>query len=62
MLRWALVFALISLIAGVFGYTDIAVASAGIAKFICFLFLALFVVFAIAGVAVSNRLRGMPRS
>jgi uncharacterized membrane protein YtjA (UPF0391 family) len=42
MLYWALVFFIISIIAGVFGFTGIAVASAAIAKIIFVLFLFLF--------------------
>jgi uncharacterized membrane protein YtjA (UPF0391 family) len=44
MLRWALIFLVISLIAALFGFTGIAVAAAGIAKFLFFLFLVITVV------------------
>jgi uncharacterized membrane protein YtjA (UPF0391 family) len=44
MIRWVLLFLLISVIAGFFGFTQIAVASASIAKTIFFLFLTLFVI------------------
>jgi uncharacterized membrane protein YtjA (UPF0391 family) len=44
MLRWALGFFVIALVAALLGFTGIAVASAGIAKIIFFLFLILFVV------------------
>jgi uncharacterized membrane protein YtjA (UPF0391 family) len=43
-LRWALGFFVIALIAAVLGFGGIAVAAAGIAKIIFFLFLVLFVV------------------
>jgi uncharacterized membrane protein YtjA (UPF0391 family) len=56
MLRWALVFFVISLLAGVFGFTGIAVGSAAIAKTLFFLALALFVVFLIAGLTVGRAL------
>ena len=42
MLYWALVFLLISIIAGILGFTGIAVASAGIAKIFFVLFLFIF--------------------
>jgi uncharacterized membrane protein YtjA (UPF0391 family) len=42
MLGWALAFLVISLIAAVFGFGGVAVAAAGIAKFIFFVFLVLF--------------------
>jgi uncharacterized membrane protein YtjA (UPF0391 family) len=47
MLKWALFFAVISLIAGVFGFTGIAAGSAAIAKVLFFIFLVLFI-FALA--------------
>ena len=44
MLRWALAFLVIAIIAAVFGFTDIAGTSAYIAKILFFVFLILFVV------------------
>lgn len=43
MLYWALVFLLVALIAGAFGFGGIASASAGIAQILFFIFLVLFV-------------------
>jgi uncharacterized membrane protein YtjA (UPF0391 family) len=43
MLRWALGFFVVALLAAVLGFTGIAVAFAGIAKILFFLFLILFV-------------------
>jgi uncharacterized membrane protein YtjA (UPF0391 family) len=42
MLRWALGFFVVALIAAVLGFSGIAVASAGIAKILFFVFLVLF--------------------
>lgn len=42
MLRWALAFFLVALIAAVFGFTGIAIAAAGIAKILFFIFVILF--------------------
>jgi uncharacterized membrane protein YtjA (UPF0391 family) len=42
MLYWAVVFFIISFIAAIFGFTGIAVAAAGIAKILFFIFLVLF--------------------
>jgi len=39
MLRWAVIFLVIALVAALFGFTGIAAAAAGIAKFLFFLFL-----------------------
>jgi uncharacterized membrane protein YtjA (UPF0391 family) len=44
MLRWALTFFVVALIAAVLGFTGIALAAAGIAKILFYLFLILFLV------------------
>ena len=44
MLRWALGFFIVALVAAVLGFSGIAVAAAGIAKIIFFIFLVLFLV------------------
>ena len=43
LLRWTLIFLVIALIAGVFGFGGIYAASAGIAKILFFVFIVLFV-------------------
>ena len=42
MLGWAVTFFIVALIAGVLGFTGVAVAAAGIAKILFFIFLVLF--------------------
>jgi len=49
MLGWAVIFLLVALIAAAFGFGGIAVASAGIAKVLFFLFLIMCVIFFILG-------------
>jgi uncharacterized membrane protein YtjA (UPF0391 family) len=49
MLRYALAFFVIALIAGVFGFLGIAAAAAGIAKILFFIFLVLFLVSLVSG-------------
>jgi uncharacterized membrane protein YtjA (UPF0391 family) len=44
MLRWALGFFVVALLAAVLGFSGIAVAAAGIAKILFFIFLVLFLV------------------
>jgi uncharacterized membrane protein YtjA (UPF0391 family) len=44
MLRWAIVFFVVALIAAVLGFGGIAVAAAGIAKILFYLFLILFLI------------------
>ena len=56
MLRWAIIFFIISLIAAVFGFGGIASAAAGIAKVLFFLFLAVAVIMLIVGISAGKRL------
>ncbi|MBI1328627.1 MAG: DUF1328 domain-containing protein [Alphaproteobacteria bacterium] len=49
MLGWALTFFIIAIIAGVLGFGGIAMATAGIAKLLFFIFLVLFAISLIAG-------------
>jgi uncharacterized membrane protein YtjA (UPF0391 family) len=49
MLRWALAFFVIAIIAAVFGFGGIALAAAGIAKILFFIFLVLFLVALLGG-------------
>lgn len=51
MLSWTLMFLVVALIAAVFGFGGIAMAAAGIAKILFYLFLVLFLVSLIAGLA-----------
>jgi uncharacterized membrane protein YtjA (UPF0391 family) len=44
MLRWALIFFIVALLAAVFGFSGIALAAAGIAKILFYIFLVLFLV------------------
>ena len=50
MLYWTLIFLVIALVAGLFGFGGIASASAGIAKILFAIFLVLFLVSLIFGV------------
>jgi uncharacterized membrane protein YtjA (UPF0391 family) len=45
MLYWALMFLLVALIAGILGFTGVAILTAGVAKLLFVVFLVLFVVF-----------------
>jgi len=55
MLRWAVVFLIIALIAALFGFTDIAAASADIAKVLFGIFLILFLASLMFGLVVARR-------
>jgi len=48
LLRWALIFLVVSLIAAVFGFGGIAATAAGIAQVLFFIFLAMCIVFLVA--------------
>ncbi len=58
MLRWALLFLVIGLIAGVLGFGGIAGASFAIAKLLFWVFIAIFLVLLIAGLTVARRVSG----
>jgi uncharacterized membrane protein YtjA (UPF0391 family) len=58
MLRWALIFLVIGLIAGVLGFTGVAGASIAIAKTLFFVFLLIFLVLLIAGLTVARKVTG----
>ena len=49
MLYWALVFFIVAIIAGVFGFTGIFLAAAGIAQILFFVFIVLLLVSLLAG-------------
>jgi uncharacterized membrane protein YtjA (UPF0391 family) len=55
MLRWALIFFVIGLIAALLGFTSVAGATFAVAKFLAGLFLVLFVVFLLLGVIAGRR-------
>ena len=52
MLRWALIFFVVSLIAGFFGFTGVAQGARSIAKTLFFIAIALFVLFLILAFTV----------
>ena len=54
MLRWALVFAVVAIIAGLLGFTTIAGTSMAIAKTLFYVFLVIFVLLLLAGLLVSR--------
>jgi uncharacterized membrane protein YtjA (UPF0391 family) len=58
MLHMALVFLVVGLIAALLGFTTIAGASIAIAKLLAGLFLVLFLVFLILGMAAARRIVG----
>jgi len=56
MLKWAFVFLLIAIVAGIFGFTDVEAASATIAQWLFGIFLVLFLGALIVGLSIGARL------
>jgi uncharacterized membrane protein YtjA (UPF0391 family) len=56
MLRWALIFLMIGLGAGLLGFTGFAGASFAIAQVLFFIFMLVFVVLLVAGLSAGGRL------
>jgi uncharacterized membrane protein YtjA (UPF0391 family) len=56
MLKWAVIFLIVSLIAGVFGFTGVSVAAAGMAKALFYIFITLFLLALIGGLAIGRRI------
>jgi uncharacterized membrane protein YtjA (UPF0391 family) len=56
MLKWAFVFLLIAIVAGIFGFSDVEAASAAIAQWLFGIFLLLFIGALIIGLAIGARL------
>ncbi|MDT3671122.1 MAG: DUF1328 domain-containing protein [Aromatoleum sp.] len=50
MLKWAIIFFVISVIAGIFGFTGVASGARGIAKVLFFIALAIFLIVLVFGV------------
>jgi uncharacterized membrane protein YtjA (UPF0391 family) len=57
-LRLAVLFLILGLVAGILGFTGIAGASFAIAKFLFFIFLVIFLVFLVLGLAAARKLTG----
>jgi uncharacterized membrane protein YtjA (UPF0391 family) len=57
MLRWAVIFLVISLISGLLGFFWIAGAAADIAKFLFCLFLVVCILFFIAAIVLARKVR-----
>jgi uncharacterized membrane protein YtjA (UPF0391 family) len=58
LLKWALVMLLVSLVAALFGFTDIAAASADIARILFYIFLVVFLVLLVLALAGARAVRG----
>ena len=52
LLKWALIFFLVSIVAGVLGFTGISAASADIARFLFYIFAVIFLVLLVLGLTI----------
>jgi len=57
MVKWALLFFIVSLIAGLFGFTGIAAGAAAAAKILFYIAVVLFVVFLLLGVFAARAIK-----
>lgn len=57
-LRWALIMLVVSLVAALFGFTDLSAASADIARVLFYIFIVLFVVLLVLGLTAFRTVRG----
>jgi uncharacterized membrane protein YtjA (UPF0391 family) len=55
MLKWAFIFLIIAIIAGLFGFTDVEAASATIAHWLCGIFLVLFLGALVIGLWIGKK-------
>ena len=56
MLKWAFVFLLIAIVAGIFGFSDVAAASATVAQWLFAIFLVLFLGALFIGLTIGAKL------
>jgi uncharacterized membrane protein YtjA (UPF0391 family) len=55
MLRWALIFFVVSLIAAIFGFTGISEATSDIAQILFFVFLVIFLITLVGGLLIGRK-------
>ena len=56
MLKWALIFFVISIVAGALGFSNISATTAGIAKWLFFIAIAIFLVLLVMGILAGEAL------
>jgi uncharacterized membrane protein YtjA (UPF0391 family) len=52
LLKWALIFFLVSIVAGVFGFTGISAATADVAKILFYIFLVICILLLVLGITI----------
>ncbi len=56
MLRWAVAFFIVAIVAAIFGFGDIAAAATGVAKILFYVFLILFLISLVSGITLRRRI------
>ncbi len=51
-LKWALIFLAVSIVAGLFGFTGLSAASADLARILFYIFVAIFIVLLVLGLTI----------
>ena len=57
-LKWALIMFVVSLVAALFGFTDLSAASADIARFLFYIFLVIFLILLVLGLTIFRAASG----
>ncbi len=57
-LKWALIMLVVSLVAALFGFTDLAAASADVARFLFYIFVVIFLVLFVLGLTIFRSVSG----
>ena len=52
LLKWALIFFVVSIVAGIFGFTGISAASADVARFLFYIFVVIFLILLVLGLTI----------
>jgi uncharacterized membrane protein YtjA (UPF0391 family) len=57
-LKWALIMLVVSLVAALFGFTDLAAASADVARILFYIFVVIFLVLLVLGLTIFRSVSG----
>jgi uncharacterized membrane protein YtjA (UPF0391 family) len=57
-LKWALIMLVVSLVAALFGFTDLAAASADVARLLFYIFVVIFLVLLVLGLTIFRSVSG----
>lgn len=58
LLKWALIMLVVSIVAALFGFTDLSAASADVARILFYIFVVIFLVLLIAGLMGARAVQG----